>query len=129
MTIAEFVAANNLTMTCEYASENPNLYDPKWTADHWLCTIRMGRRRLTVPFSQGMGHNGAEPIVADVMGCLAGDALFIADTFEEWASDPGYATDSRRAEQTYQACKRTRARLIRFFGQSMFESFMNCQAD
>jgi hypothetical protein len=43
------------------------------------------------------------PTLADVLGCLCADASGYdnARTFEEWAGDYGYDTDSRKAESTY----------------------------
>ena len=47
---------------------------------------------------------GAPPSVADVLSCLLSDANAIHMTFEEWCSDFGYDSDSRKAEKTYLAC-------------------------
>lgn len=45
------------------------------------------------------------PSVHDVLSSLCLDASVIdSGTFEEWAADMGYDTDSRSAEQTYRAC-------------------------
>lgn len=45
------------------------------------------------------------PEFADVLYSLASEASAIDyATFEEWASDYGYDTDSRSAEKTYRAC-------------------------
>ena len=45
------------------------------------------------------------PELADVLSCLLLDAQAIDhSTFEDWASDLGYDTDSRKAEATYRAC-------------------------
>ena len=45
------------------------------------------------------------PDGADILWCLLSDASALdCGTFEEWASDLGYDTDSRKAEKTYRAC-------------------------
>jgi len=45
------------------------------------------------------------PEFADVLHSLASDSdVLDAGGFEEWASDLGYDTDSRKAEATYRAC-------------------------
>lgn len=48
------------------------------------------------------------PQLDDVLYSLIrdGDAFFNAQTFEQWADEFGYDTDSRKAEQTYKACDR-----------------------
>lgn len=54
---------------------------------------------------------GGKPILPetrDVLYSLALDAAVLdAGSFEEWASEFGYAPDSRTAEKTYQACLKT----------------------
>ena len=45
------------------------------------------------------------PGVVDVLSCLLLDAEVINyGSFEEWAGEFGYETDSRKAEETYRAC-------------------------
>jgi hypothetical protein len=57
----------------------------------------------------GMGYTPGRalppPKFADVLHCLLLDGQAIeAGSFEDWASDFGYDTDSRRAEDIYRAC-------------------------
>ena len=47
------------------------------------------------------GEKKYRPTAADVLGCLISDFTSIGRTFEDWASDLGYDTDSRKAERTY----------------------------
>ena len=63
--------------------------------------------RLTV---DGLAENKHtmpdEPILADVMSSLVMDAQSVTDgqTFEDFADDMGYDTDSREAERVYNGC-------------------------
>jgi hypothetical protein len=54
----------------------------------------------------GLQHMGkpVPPCAADVLFCLLNDRSAVGQTFEEWASDYGYDTDSRAAERIYNAC-------------------------
>lgn len=54
----------------------------------------------------GLQHQGkpVPPCAADVLYCLLNDRSAVGQTFEEWASDYGYDTDSRAAERIYSAC-------------------------
>lgn len=57
--------------------------------------------------SRSLGHIGKpiKPGDVDVMWSLCQDASVLdAGGFEEWASDYGYDTDSRKAEAIYRAC-------------------------
>jgi hypothetical protein len=55
------------------------------------------------------------PDLASVLHSLLsdGDAFFNAQTFEDWASDLGYDTDSRKAESIYRLCDETGRKLSR----------------
>ncbi len=89
--------------------------------DHWRVTLRHAGRRMTLTFSQGYGHNGAAPKVADVLDCLSSDASsVISESFEDFAATMGYDTDSRKALRTYNVCKRQADKLQRMLGADLF---------
>lgn len=47
---------------------------------------------------------GVKPSPAEVLASMAQDGAALLQTFEDWASEYGYDTDSREAERTYNAC-------------------------
>lgn len=47
---------------------------------------------------------GVAPDVGEVLGCVARDGEAINQTFEDWCGEFGYDSDSRKAEETYNAC-------------------------
>lgn len=51
-------------------------------------------------------QQNVSPNLADVLHSLLldGEAFFNGETFEEWASNFGYDTDSRKAEEIFKAC-------------------------
>lgn len=113
ITLGAFIREQRLSMTAEWTDSNPNM-DDSAQMNHWKCKIRAGasgkgqrRTQMTLVFSQGYAHTG-EPKLKDVLDCLASDSSSIenARSFEEWASDFGYDTDSRKAERTFKACER-----------------------
>ena len=58
------------------------------------------------------------PKLADVLHSLASDADVIdCGTFEEWAGDLGYDTDSRKAEGIYRACLKIALKLRNALGE------------
>jgi len=67
------------------------------------------------------------PTLADVLYCLLSDANGVEQTFEEWASDLGYDSDSRKALKTYMACQKTRAALLKMFGSKLFEKLASLE--
>lgn len=78
------------------------------TARHYKVTLSVPYtdRRMTVSYHMGSGLKH-KPKTIEVMSGLLLDASGVAygQSFEEWASDYGYDTDSRKAEAIYQACR------------------------
>ena len=58
------------------------------------------------------------PKLDDVFYSLSIDAEALGMSFEDWASDLGYDTDSRSAFATYEACQKAAKQLIRITGVS-----------
>lgn len=100
--------------------------DPwKKTAFAYQVQLHRAERTLTTDFWCGSGHvelvRGKQapkpPTAADVLASLLSDASTAADlSFEDWAADLGMDSDSRKALDTYQACKDTAVRLRTFLG-------------
>ena len=77
-------------------------------------------RTLTCDYFMGNAHERdgmpLEPEAADVVHSLLLDASARdAGSFEAWADEFGYDTDSREAERTYRACLESARKLERFF--------------
>lgn len=125
--LAQAINAAGITMGAKYgAPDNETFRD----SDGWTCTLKRGRKRMTVPFYMGRGHAGKEPTAADVLACLLSDASSAdsARDFGDFARDFGYDTDSRKAEAVYRACKRTSVKLHRFLGDR-FDALLEASAD
>lgn len=56
------------------------------------------------------------PSLEEVLYSLTMDASAWRMTFDEWASEYGYDTDSRKAEASYRACADIGLRLVRMLG-------------
>lgn len=68
------------------------------------------------PFKQGTAHT-KKPTLVDITAALLSDAETIinTDSFEDWAANLGYDTDSRKAEETYRQIQVNTGRLLRLF--------------
>ena len=124
MTLKQFIRRNRITAQTEWADDNPNMGgDMPSGSTHWKVKLirrsENGRRQLTVPFSMGPAHS-KEPTAEDVLECLASDSASIesAGSFEDWAADLGYDTDSRKAERTFKVCEKRAEKLRAFLGNS-----------
>lgn len=120
--LRSFIVEHKITMACEWSFANPCMDLDEWSrkATHWKCTLKGFGRRMTVYFSQGAAING-EPVLVDVLNCVASDAAGFenAPNFEDWCSDYGYDTDSRKAERTYKIIQREAGKLRAFIGDPL----------
>lgn len=145
MSIAEVLKANRITMTAERTDSNPSM-DNDRDMDHWKCTFtkrttatqqvdlgadrfenktRTFSQKMTVTFSMGYGHNGKAPKADEVIDCLASDSNSVDQSdFEEWCSELGYDSDSRKAEKTYKACEHIAKRLKSFLGSDLYQTIL-----
>ena len=71
-----------------------------------------------------------KPNAHDVLSSLCLDASVIdSGTFEEWAADMGYDTDSRSAEQTYRACLEIGLKMRNGLGDAQFRALREIYQD
>lgn len=117
------MTTKSLTRVCEELGIHAtSVYGGAPIPDGWTpgthaykVTLRLGRRRLTVPFFMGPLHT-REPTAADVLSCMVSDAFAGEQNFEGFCADFGYDVDSRKAEATWKACAKTAPKLRRFLG-------------
>jgi len=72
------------------------------------------------------GYRAATPKVSDVLDCLASDSSGYdnARNFEDWASEYGYDTDSRKAYATYQTVAEQAKALKHFLGEVVYTELL-----
>jgi hypothetical protein len=88
-------------LTAEISMSN----DQSWPdANHWNVTLKYGRRKMLVKFSTGALFG--EPTLGDVMYTLFSEAYNLDEPFEEWATNYGLDTNSRKVYAMWQECQR-----------------------
>ena len=126
-TIRRFISDNRVRAVVDWADANPNVEQDEWArhATHYRVTLKCGRRQMTTPWSQGSAIT-REPSAADVLDCLASDAVGIenASSFEEWCAEYGYDSDSRKAERIFQTCTRQSADLKALVGEDAYRTLL-----
>ena len=128
ITLEQFIAEQQLEMSVLPVKRNPHMSGDQLPRN-FECTITMiGRgyhEPMTVYFSQGSAHKKS-PTLADVLACLASDASGVdnARSFEDWASEYGYDTDSRKAEKTYNICVQQAQELKALLGQDVYDQLL-----
>lgn len=71
-------------------------------------------RQVTLPYRMGMGLDPYEMRAADVVSSVALDAQLGELDFDEFCSELGYDTDSRKAHASWRECQRSAQRFERF---------------
>lgn len=129
ITLDQFITEQQLVMSVRSVKRNPHMQGEQMPRN-FECTIEFEGRGyhepLTVYFSQGSAHK-KPPTLADVLDCLASDASGVdnAQSFEEWASEYGYDTDSRKAEKTYNICRQQAQELKALLGQDAYDQLLH----
>lgn len=101
--------------------------DSDWKPAHsWNVTLYLDGEPLQTDFFGGAATG--EPTAADVLHCLVSDTTGVdsARSFEEWAGDFGYDTDSRKAEAVYLKCEEQGVEVHAFLG-NLFNDFANAE--
>lgn len=127
ITVKEFIQVYAITVTVTRTDSNQNMSDMGEGARHWkvLCSRTGTDCKMMVRFSQGSAHT-EEPTTGDVLDCLASDASSWenAQSFEDWAGDYGYDTDSRKAEKIFKAVEKQTRALKKFLTDDQYETLL-----
>lgn len=75
-------------------------------SDKWEASLYRGEAKIFVEFYLGEGHNGREPELKEVVYALLNDSYAGSLIFDDFCSEFGYDTDSRRAFATWEDCER-----------------------
>ncbi len=118
----EFLNKNELKMRITLS----NTKHPKWDTipgefhNHYVVTISAkDRKSLRFDFwsSANDTRSGRYPTSYDILACISRDQN-CPDTFEEFCSDYGYATDSIKADKSFRSLSVFAKRLKKFFTES-----------
>lgn len=138
MTYEQYIAKFGVKFSCEQIDARPDRpknqdkREIEWdlTASHYRCKFAVGRKSMTVYFSQGSAIH-YDPTAATVLSCIAADVASFesAISFEHWCSDFGYDTDSRRAEHCYKQIEKQHNDLIRLLGATAVDDLLYQTSD
>lgn len=123
-TLTTFVNENKIKMDVKRTDENK--LNKEWkNANHYKVTLKYNVYQLTTYFSQGYGID-RDPNTEDVLNALASDSSMVenAGSFEGWANELGYDTDSRKAEKIYKVCIKQAEKLKSFLGDDKYQELL-----
>lgn len=106
----------------EWVDSNPYMPDKGANMDNWKITLMAGRRGFRFHFSQGYAYNGQEPELRRVLGALVREAKSSECPLEDsgHADYTGYDENPLPGQRSYRAAERTRANLVRLFGEEEY---------
>ena len=90
-------------------SQRERTCDTRWYSDYIVKVCEQGIYLSRVTYERAQGTWKGQPVpapkITDVLYSLCMDSdVLEAGSFEQWAGDLGYDTDSRKAESIYRAC-------------------------
>lgn len=133
MTHSEFAKKFQLKLSNQQVlARTDGLMEMGEGARHFICTIKQvgfgNKQSVILNYSQGSAHT-KPPTITDVLESVALDCSGVENTrtFEEWADESGYDTDSRKAERIYIACLDQRAKFQTLLGHEAYKTFLECE--
>ena len=95
-------------------------------ASHYLCTFTWLGKSFSIQYSMGSAHKKS-PNIEDVFNCILLDVSALDQSFEDWASDFGYDSDSRKAYAIWEACRENAKKLKDFLGNKDFQEALQLE--
>ncbi len=122
MTVQEFVSKHHIDIhvvqVADVVKDSGRMRCFRVTLFHGQMGVNW--KELRVPFFQGMAWT-TMPTAAEVLNVLALDASGADLSFEEWCSEFGLDTDSRKAERTFKAVQRQTTKLRGFLSADQYQ--------
>lgn len=152
--VDNYLSELGVTFNAQYLGETTR--DDNWKCDEYRITFTRGTVEIKTDYYMGTGHRkpvkGAPtdsgrgntlfreqwekkyfkpipPMAADVLYSLILDASAIDESFEDWAANFGYDTDSRKALSTYNQCCEIGQKMRRLFTSDEREKFAELTQD
>ncbi len=128
MTFQEFIEKHEIDMSEKYAESNPYHEDALPNTMHYVITLSCGDNEIEIPYS--CGRMAGYPYLEMVLCTVANEARVSEyDSFEDWADNFGFDSDSRRAERIFENCKEMATMLGGLLTHSQFKEFMECEEE
>lgn len=120
------------TISADFKGEKASPWD-KNNFNHYVVKVKNNDNNKKTSFDfwvgdrLGKNYFNSDYELLNAFYCFVSDGLSAVDGFENFCSEFGYDTDSRRAEKIFKACKRSEEKLFRVTGYSvdMMYDFIN----
>jgi hypothetical protein len=99
----EFLKATETSFTSTYKDHDFYFPGDEYKRDIYNIVLKNKAHRYRFTFGQSIANAGKHPTAYEVLSCLQ---KYDVGTFDDFCSDFGYDTDSRKAYKTYKAVLR-----------------------
>ena len=100
------------------SSEYKSMWGEKQSRTVFKLRLKRNGKSYTFEFGQSIVNGSTDPSMYNVLACLT---KYYVGSFEDFCSEFGYDTDSRKAERTYKAVCKEFAAVERLFSDVMEE--------
>ena len=137
--VQNYLDSIGIKVSAVYCGET--IRDDNWRCDAWKITLTTGKVSNTFEYYTGTGHRKITPIVGQVTvypvyPAVAGllyslqlDASACKQSFDDWCSEYGYDTDSRKALETYLLCQQNGMKYNQLFSLQQREAIAEMLQD
>ncbi len=116
----KFLDKTNSVLTIEFWRNGKYFPDDKEDRNIYKFTLKRGERQFTGTFGDSINNTGKglKPTKYDILSCLT---KYNPGTFDDFCSEFGYDTDSKKAETTYQAVTKEYLNLCNLYSEAEME--------
>ncbi len=93
-----FINFTNTEFTTEFKERGFYFSDDKQARDIYICVLKNANNIYRFTFGQSIANKGNKPTAYDVLACLT---KYDIGSYDDFCSDFGYSTDSRKARKIY----------------------------
>lgn len=119
---ADFMKATATQMKVKFSGHKRYFDDDRQSRDVFRITLKNTAHKYSFNFGQSImdstGNGDNEPTCYDILACLTKYPVY---DFEDFCSEYGYDTDSRKAYKTYKAVKREWENVNKLFTEEQLE--------
>lgn len=123
--------AGNITINSEYFGDKEWKFGGNSNYHNHKVKITHNKKSFSFDFWGSIANpeisNDQENVFA--FYCALSDGLSAVDSFENFCSELGYDTDSRKAEQIYKQCEKTLKKIERVFNCDLYDLINEIQED
>lgn len=120
----DFANKHGITLEIGSPDYGRHFHDDKESRYIFPVTLKCHGKQYTFKFGQSINGGDEEPTMYDILTCMT---KYDPETFENFCSEFGYDTDSRKAEKTYKAVKKEYAAMKRLFSNEVLEEMQEIQ--